>query len=547
MLGATIRESRPLPKLRLEKIPHLPLILLLAALLRLWRLAAKPLWVDELYTGFYSLGSSLDKIPTNTLLSTSDYRALLGNPGSPLAAAQAVTTHSNHPPLFFMAMNGWLQALGASAWSLRTFAVLWGVVAVAGVFYLGQRIGGPRVGTLAALLMAVSPYGIYLSQESRHYSLAIAIAVFSLTNWIALLKGDRSLGRWLIWIGLNTIGLYVHYFYSFTIIGQWLITISRIIWRRDRRPEALPWLLAMGATSLLFAPWLSAAIAHFFSTSNTSWLSQSTPIWQTLLMPWLQSLVAGVFMLILLPVEQVPQLVTIASALVMLAVFGIVMLQVRKGWQREIQLDLAAPIVSYSVVVYGVMIAITYGLGKDLTLAPRYFFMVYPTLTVIAAIALARRGRWVVGVAIAAGILSQILISYDVALLKPYLPGQVGRRLAAAQPQPTIVLLAPQRDSYRALTLSYVLAIPKTANIQAAFTEPAGVKNWQPTLTNSSVIPPNPLALWLVEPKRQVPFPPTVELATHICYPTGERINTEGTRQQQYQCRLPALQENTSE
>ena len=535
-----------MPKLRLEKAPHLPLILLLAALLRLWRLAAKPLWVDELYTAFYSLGGSLDRLPTGTLLPPQDYWALLDNPGSPLQAAQAVTTYSNHPPVFFMAMNGWLQVLGTSVWSLRTFSVLWGVVAVAGVFYLGRRVGGPRVGTLAALLMAVSPYGIYLSQEARHYSLAVAIAVFALTNWIALLQGNRSIGRWLLWMSLNALGFYVHYFYSFSVIAQWLVTISRIIWRRDRRPEALPWLLAMGGTSLLYLPWLSITLVHFYGDSGTSWLSQSTPVWQTLLLPWLQSLVAGVFMLVLLPVEQVPLPVTILSALIMLTVFGSVMLQVCQGWQRERQLDLAAPMVSYSVAVYGVMMAITYGLGKDLTLAPRYFFMMYPTLTVIVATALARRGRWVMVGAIAAGILSQILISYDIALLKPYLPGQVGRRLAA-QPQPTVVLLAPQRDSYRALTLSYVLAMPKTANIQAAFTEPADIKNWQPRLTNSTVIPPDPLTLWLVEPKRQVPFPPTVELATHVCYPSGKRIKTEGTRQQQYQCRLPTLQESTSE
>ena len=122
---------------------HLPLILVLAALLRLWRLTAKPLWVDELYTAFYSLGKSLKAVPTDTLLAPSQYWALLSNPGSPWQAAAAITTQSNHPPLFFMAMNGWLR-VGVSVWSLRAFAVIWGLVAVAGVFYLGRRLGEPR-------------------------------------------------------------------------------------------------------------------------------------------------------------------------------------------------------------------------------------------------------------------------------------------------------------------------------------------------------------------------------------------------------------------
>ncbi|MBX2864635.1 MAG: glycosyltransferase family 39 protein [Leptolyngbyaceae cyanobacterium MAG.088] len=523
-------------KLRLKNQQlHLPLILLLAALLRLWRLGAKPLWVDELYTAFYSLGKTLDEIPMDTLLPPEAYWSLLDGLGSPGQAAQTVTTQSNHPPLFFMAMNAWLQAAGSSVWSLRAFAVLWGVIAVAAVFYLGQRIGGRRVGTFAALLMAVSPYGIYLSQEARHYSLAIAIALFALVNWIALLQGERSPWRWLSWIGLNALGLYVHYFYGFSVIAQWLVTISRILWRRNRRSQVLPWLLAMGATGLLYLPWLPTTLTHFFSEGGTNWLSQSTPIWQTIVLPWLQSLVAAVFMLIMLPVEQVPLGVTIVSALVMLGVFGLVLNQIIKGWHREGLLDLWSPIVSYSLIVFGIMMAITYGLGKDLTLAPRYFFMVYPALTVIAAQALARRRNWVLGIAIAAGIFSQLLISYDIALLKPYLPGQVGRRLGA-DTQPTIVLVAPQQDRYRALTLSYVLALPPHKNIQVAFTEPANAKSWQPQLTHA--IPTEKITLWLVEPKRQGPFPSIVKLPQKNCFPMGKPIKTEGTRQQQYQCRV---------
>ncbi len=520
-----------MPKLRLTS--HLPLVLLLAALLRLWRLAAKPLWVDELYTAFYSLGKSLDEVPVGRLLAVGDYWSLLENPGSIWQAAQTVTTVSNHPPLFFMMMNGWLQQVGTSVWSLRALAVLWGVVAVAGVFYLGQRLSNTRVGTLAALLMAVSPYGIYLSQEARHYSLAVAIAVFALVNWIALLQGERTLWRWLSWIGLNTLGIYVHYFYGFSLIAQWLVTISRLLWRRDRRPQTLPWLLAMAVTVLLYLPWLPTALIHFQSEGGTGWLSQSEPLWQTVLLPWLQSLVAGIFMLILLPVEQVPLWVTITSALIMLTVFGIVLNQLIRGWQREPQMDLAAPMVSYGAIVFGIMMAITYGLGKDLTLAPRYFFMLYPAITIVMAQALARRKRWVMLTAIAAGILSQLLISYDLALLKPYLPGQIGRRLGVTS-QPTIVLIAPQRDRYRARALSYVLAIPANTNTQVAFTEPAGVKSWQPNLKGD--IPTQELDLWLVEPQRRVPFPPVVQLSQQMCSPMGERVNTEGTRQQRYQC-----------
>ncbi len=514
---------------------HLPLILLLATLLRLWNLATKPLWVDELYTTFYSLGKSLDEIPLDTLLPPADYWALLREPASPWQAAQAVTIHSNHPPLFFMAMNRWLAVLGTSVWSLRAFAVLWGVVAVAGMFSLGRRVAGPPVGKLAALLMAVSPYGIYLSQEARHYSLAVAIALFALVQWMALMQGKGSVWRWISWVGLNVLGLYIHYFYSFSIIAQWLITLWRSLWRRNQ--PVLPWLMAMAITGLFYIPWLPTAVVHFQGDGATSWLSQSTPLWQTLLLPWLQSLVAGVFMVVLLPVEQVPLGITVASGLIMLGVLGVLLHQFFKGAKQEPLLDIGSPMVAYGAVIFGIMMVITYVLGKDLTLAPRYFFMLYPAIPMVLALGLWHRRPWIWGIAIAAGLVSQLLIAQDIALLKPYLPGQVGRRLAAANP-PTVVLIAPQQPSYRARALSYVLAIPpRESSIQVAFTAPASADPWQPTLKNSDRLPPDDLTLWLVEPRRPLPFPPTVVLPGHTCSPQGELIKTEGTRQQRYQCR----------
>ncbi len=562
---------------------HLPLLLLLAAGLRLYRLAAKPLWVDEIYTAFYSLGKSLEIIPFGELLPPETYWALISDPGTPWQAAQAVATYSNHPPLFFMLMNGWLQSVGTSVWSLRAFAVLWGLVAVAGVFYLGRRVAGDHVGQLAALLMAVSPYGIYLSQEARHYSMAMAIATFALLNWIALLQGDRTLFRWLSWIGLNALGLYVHYFYSFGIAAQWLVTAIVLLRRLQNRSQTLKqtvaqafgWLLAIVSTALVYLPWVPSAIAHLQSDGGTSWLSHDLPLYQTVLYPLVQTLAAAVFMLAMLPVEQMPLWVVLPSALIMLGVFGVVIWQFIQGWQNESKLQTSqlyasldtsldasrfakGALVSYSLVVLAIMMLITYGLGKDLTRAPRYFFMLYPAVSVLLATGLRRRRfvltmtnppphnyrfiveeiglnrrHWVLTAAIAAGILSQILISYDLALLKPFLPGQVGRRIAA-ESAPTAVLITPGQDSYRALSLSYILAIPPNSSDQIALLpESASANRWQPSIDGA---PPKDAVLWLVEPKREIPFPTEVAWSNQTCSAAGEQISTEGTRQQKYRC-----------
>ena len=519
----------------LAKLPvrwRLPLIVLTALALRLWRLAAKPLWIDELYTAFYGLGKDPTVLPMDVVQHPSQYWQLLLPGGTPLAAARAVTTYSNHPPGFFMALNPWLHWLGTSVWSLRAFAVLWGTGAVVAMFYLGQRVGGARLGHIAALTMAVSPYGIYLSQEARHYSLAIAIATCALVQWLALLQGKRSWSRWLAWVGLNTLGLYVHYFYSLGLMAQALVAL----YQRRRRPW--PWLGALAAVALLYLPWLPTALGHFQSDGGTGWLRASSDLLGSLILPWVQSAVALVFMVVLLPVEQMPVWVVVPAALAMLATAGWLLRQLIRGWCLAPLPGGAWPVIAYGLGVCGLMLAITYGLGKDLTLAPRYFFMVYPAITLAIALGLSRCRTQVLAVAIAAGLVSQLLISYDLALLKPYLPGQIGQRLASQAP--ALVLAAIQKPEQAPLALSYTLAIPATEDIWLGFTAPGPPGPWRPSLGGSEPLTTGPPTLWLVELRRRQPFPAPVDLPQHRCMPQGETLNTEGIRQQRYRCEATA-------
>ncbi|MEL7352459.1 MAG: glycosyltransferase family 39 protein [Cyanobacteria bacterium J06560_5] len=560
-----------------------------ASLLRFWKLDAKPLWGDEIYTAFYSLGKSLADVPAETLLSLDDYWALLSYPpeSGPWQAAYAVTTYSNHPPLFFMLMNYWLGWWGCSIWSLRSLPVLFGVVSVAGGYYLGRLIGGAKVGRYTAVLMAVSPYSIYLSQEARHYSLAVAIATFSLLNWLFLLKHsfaqerldkerlvpadsiksdsiksesikaarlDRSKYHWIAWISLNSLGFWVHYFYVFCIAAQWAIVLCRLWQQRSvasAQRLARQWLGAMGMTLLLCAPLLPTVLSHLQAEGNTSWLSRSIPWWQTLVLPWIQSMAAGVFMLVLLPVEAGSIWVQVLSAIAMLGVFWLVVQQSILGL-RSTQLPgreghraspkerfresfRERPLVSYGLCVLTFIFIVTYVSGKDLTVAPRYLFTLYPAVAAIIASRLAHR-RWVLGIAIAAGLLSQVFITHNLALLKPYLPGQIGAQLAASS-QPTIVLISPPPPFFQSRIFSYIFAIPRRANTLVGLTDSAPSEEWALRRSDIEGRSLDSFTLWLVEVHRQDPFPPAVSLPNSLCLPQGKTLTTQGTKQQQYHCK----------
>jgi len=107
------------------------LILLLALALRVFRLDAQSLWYDE--------GLSV-------------YLASL--PPSETIAQSAVT---DHPPLHAALLNLWMGIAGPGEFSVRFVSVFFGTLVVALTYVLGRRVGGGRVGAIAAGLMASEP------------------------------------------------------------------------------------------------------------------------------------------------------------------------------------------------------------------------------------------------------------------------------------------------------------------------------------------------------------------------------------------------------
>ena len=86
-------------------------------------------------------------------------------------------SQSEHPPLHPLLLNGWIRLSGDSEFSVRMLSAWWSVLAVAGIYRLGKRLFNPVIRTLAALLMAVSPFAIWFAQETRGYALALTLII----------------------------------------------------------------------------------------------------------------------------------------------------------------------------------------------------------------------------------------------------------------------------------------------------------------------------------------------------------------------------------
>ncbi|MEB3181673.1 MAG: glycosyltransferase family 39 protein, partial [Nostocaceae cyanobacterium] len=164
--------------------------------LRLGNLTAKPPWTDEFSTLVFSLGNSFLTVPLNQPISLDVLlQPLQPNPASGVGDVVAnLLTQSNHPPLYFVLTHWWLRLFPTdgglvSLWGARSLAALFGAAAIGAIYGLSWlAFRSPLVSHLSAAMMAVSPYGIFLAQEARHYTLPILWIIASLSCLVIAIR-----------------------------------------------------------------------------------------------------------------------------------------------------------------------------------------------------------------------------------------------------------------------------------------------------------------------------------------------------------------------
>ncbi len=253
---------------------------LVGAGLRFWQLDTKTPWSDEWATLVFSLGHSFKTIPLDQLLSLDELLAIARLDDASVSEGlgqvwRYLMTESTHPPLYFWLMHLWLRlwqvpgelvGLGVA----RSLSALLGVTGIPAAYGLGYWVMAGarsaqrhRVALAAAALMALSPFGVYLAQEARHYTLALLWVMASLgcfvVAWKALrgggqrqdppsplgkgessqkrpmavqaspfprgMEGDRLRLSWsitLLWVAVNGLGLATHYFVGLLLAAEGL-------------------------------------------------------------------------------------------------------------------------------------------------------------------------------------------------------------------------------------------------------------------------------------------------------------------------------------
>jgi mannosyltransferase len=236
-------------------------LMLIAFVLRAFRLDGQSLWYDEAVTAQLARSSP--------------------------AELTRWTANDIQPPLYYYIVSGWGRLAGWSEWSLRWPSLVFGVLLTPLLAVVARRLTRqPRVALLAALLAALHPLLLYYSQEARMYSLLLALSLLAV---FSILRGAWLAGHWrfsALYVLAATAAIYTHYFALFLLVALvlafWperprtaglviagvnqtglahLSFVQQPLFTLGRSPGVVqPFVLTNLVVLLLYLPWLGALL-----------------------------------------------------------------------------------------------------------------------------------------------------------------------------------------------------------------------------------------------------------------------------------------------
>jgi uncharacterized membrane protein len=181
-----------------------------------------------------------------------------------------------HPPLYYILLKLYLFVFPSSEFGLRALSASFSIASLAAVLVYVRSRWNTETMLYVGLLMALSPFDIYYSQETRMYTLLGFLWVSSYISLVKTLEGDRKfLIVWPITIILmawtHICGVIVA-FTHLTFIVSYLLLKSRLkVWRHlvcDGRH------LVVGAASIVLGtlPPLALSFIHSARGAGGAWM-----------------------------------------------------------------------------------------------------------------------------------------------------------------------------------------------------------------------------------------------------------------------------------
>jgi mannosyltransferase len=163
------------------------------------------------------------------------------------------------PPLYYMLLHVWMQAVGSSEEAVRSLSVVCALIAVPVAWWAARGLFGTRAAWIAAVLAATNPFLSRFAQEGRMYALVVLLA----------LVASAAFGRAFAWQSRGwAIGyafalaamLYTHNWALFFGAACGLVWLYLLYRARERRELLVIGAIAFGGALAFYLPWVPTVL-----------------------------------------------------------------------------------------------------------------------------------------------------------------------------------------------------------------------------------------------------------------------------------------------
>lgn len=222
-------------------------LLAIAALLRIWFVGKTDLGYDE----SFSLYMALQSVPD----------------------AVRMLCNGDNPPLWEILLHFWVKVFGISEVAIRSLSLIFSVLTVIPIYFLGERHIHRLAGIAASLFYCFSTFSIYLAHDCRVYSLIGFCSACSAWLYISAARQPKPL-KFILLTLVNLMLMYGHYLSVWIIVMEFVIAlcvkpVREKIWK--------PYLLHAATLILLFVPMFPVLFGRFMDSGiNGTWIAKTT-------------------------------------------------------------------------------------------------------------------------------------------------------------------------------------------------------------------------------------------------------------------------------
>jgi mannosyltransferase len=185
-----------------------------------------------------------------------------------------------HPPGYYELLHWWMKLFGSSETSVRSLSMLAGVLIVPLGYIIVRRIASQRAAVLASFMLALAPFLVRYSQETRMYGVLGLFLLVALFAVIEIVEQPKRVWPYVLYTLSVTAGLYTHYFTALAVIAFWIFLLLLTPIRKWQIGKTLwltwQWWVANIAALLLFLPWLPTMFSQLRRGQGLSWLPVAT-------------------------------------------------------------------------------------------------------------------------------------------------------------------------------------------------------------------------------------------------------------------------------